>query len=468
MNAKVWTGFSKRINSTKQPTSGSDLTVNLKDGTSITHPTFQCSTVGSNVNYLYISDWGRYYFVTDAVQVTKDMVELHCDVDPLASGKTYIGNTKANITRTSSSVNLLVTDPRNSPTFKYDEKYTSILDLTQHGFSTSGTYIVGLVTDAGLNYYAMDSSKLASLCSALFNTSFLPSLINSFYDLKNILVSCIWVPFTPTGVGLDVALSVGGEALLDQNQQVVTAKRIATRYVSYSSGAVTVGYPNDNNYNVDNYLDAAPYTTGSLYLPFVGVVPFDCDIFFNDKTLTLLMILDQYTGDIVYYLVDSSSNPVATYQGNCATSVPIAGQTTAPGGAIPGALSIVGGAAGIIGGLAVGNLGAVAGGVGALASTSVGVQNSLSFHTQVNGKISSGVGSQLPLVAAAIIRTRRPCETAIESAWQADCGWEQHKDQQISSLSGYIQCTDASVDCPFTEGEKQSINSYLNSGFYYE
>ena len=171
MTLKTWTGFSKRINSTKQPTSGSDLAVKLKEGTSITSPTFICSSVGTSVNYVYSSDWGRYYFVTDAIQVTADQIELRCAVDPLASGKTYIGNTKANIERTTSSTNLLVTDPRNAPTFKYLTKYTSLKDLSSNGFSTSGSYICGFVTDNGLRYYVLDASKLADVCTGIFSSN---------------------------------------------------------------------------------------------------------------------------------------------------------------------------------------------------------------------------------------------------------------------------------------------------------
>ena len=38
----------------------------------------------------------------------------------------------------------------------------------------------------------------------------------------------------------------------------------------------------------------------------------------------------------------------------------------------------------------------------------------------------------------------------------------------ISSLSGYIQCMDASVDIPGYSSEKDRVNGYLNGGFYYE
>lgn len=39
---------------------------------------------------------------------------------------------------------------------------------------------------------------------------------------------------------------------------------------------------------------------------------------------------------------------------------------------------------------------------------------------------------------------------------------------QISNYSGYIQCESASIDIQGFEGEREEINRYLNSGFYYE
>ena len=38
----------------------------------------------------------------------------------------------------------------------------------------------------------------------------------------------------------------------------------------------------------------------------------------------------------------------------------------------------------------------------------------------------------------------------------------------ISNFSGYVQCSDASVSMPGTATEKDRVNSYLNSGFFYE
>ena len=58
--------FSKCINSTKQPTGvGTDVSVVLKEGCSVENPILVLTGNNFTYNYAYISDFGRYYFVTD-------------------------------------------------------------------------------------------------------------------------------------------------------------------------------------------------------------------------------------------------------------------------------------------------------------------------------------------------------------------------------------------------------------------
>lgn len=471
MQIKVYSGFSKRRNSTKQPTGGTTVTVVLKYPVDKVNPSFDVAATYAGSNYIYVSDWGRYYFVTGVTYLTKDIVTLKCASDPMASAKTDIGSVKAPVEFATSSTNLLVTDSRNRPTFKYDVVTTTILDLTAKTpafMHSPGRYVCGIVCDQGLKYFVFTESNLDNLCHALFKTSFIQAITNAFFDMKNVLISCIWLPFIPVNSGTEQIITVSGESLLDYNGNVVKAPVVSDRYHEYDGGSVTISYPYDGTYNVDNYLDAPPYTSGSIYLPFVGVVPFDPDIFFNDKTITLKMQIDQYTGDLVYEMHDSSGNMLATYQGNCATQIPVAGQTSNPSGAIPGALAVLGGGAGIAAGIATMNPAAIIGGVGAIAGGSAAGISSMSHHTQVNGNVSSGVGAQLPLVASVTVRTRRPTETAIETAFQTDNGWTYYKDETISNLSGYVKCYGASVSCSLTPGEIDTINGYMNSGFYYE
>ena len=100
MNITYWTDFTKRKNSTKQPTGGTQTTVRLKEPCGIYSPTFICSGVPESVKY--VQAWGRYYFVTD---VTHDGPELivSCASDPLATFKTAIGSTYADVEYTDGS-----------------------------------------------------------------------------------------------------------------------------------------------------------------------------------------------------------------------------------------------------------------------------------------------------------------------------------------------------------------------------
>ena len=81
--------FSKRRNSTKQPTSLSDTrTVTLKETTSQDRPTF--IVTGNNFNYNYCSWDGKYYFIEDIESLRNNEIAVHCVLDPLATYKAEI------------------------------------------------------------------------------------------------------------------------------------------------------------------------------------------------------------------------------------------------------------------------------------------------------------------------------------------------------------------------------------------
>ena len=81
--------FAKRRNSTKQPTSFTDVrTVNLKEGTSEDRPTFILA--GDLFGYNYVI-WGtKYYFIVDIVSLHNGLTEVSCILDVLATYKAEI------------------------------------------------------------------------------------------------------------------------------------------------------------------------------------------------------------------------------------------------------------------------------------------------------------------------------------------------------------------------------------------
>lgn len=465
MTITYWTGYSKKKNSTARPTSGTDATVTLKDDCSILNPVFDCAGVPDNVNYIYVSDFGRYYFVSDVVHITADRIQIHCSIDVLATYKSQIGGYNANVEYAASSTNVLVPDPRNSPTLEIDEAVSTAFDLTSYSFTTTpSTFIVGTVTDNGIKYCIMTASELETVCSTIYTTDFIQSLSNVIYDMKNIIASCIAIPYTPTKTVLVGGLLVGTTQLLSP------AYYVAGRMVHVLQGVtVSVTFPDPGGLGYHSYLDHAPYTTGSLYLPYVGVVPLDLDIIAADQQFIVDMYLDICTGDMVYRLSKITGDYIATYQGNCATQIPVSGTSlNNPMGALASGISAIGGVAQSIAGIASGNAALVGGGVASLAGSAMGMSQSLSLHTQVNGCISSAIGSQVGSVGKVMIYKRRPTEYNVNSAFKNISGLPYFKAATISSLSGYVKCAGASVTIPGYDAEKDAVNGYLNSGFFYE
>lgn len=69
----------------------STLVGTLRESTSILDPviTIESPTIG-NVNYMYIEEFGRYYYILDIVSVRNGVWALSCHVDVLMSWKTEI------------------------------------------------------------------------------------------------------------------------------------------------------------------------------------------------------------------------------------------------------------------------------------------------------------------------------------------------------------------------------------------
>ena len=105
MNVYFYT-FSKRINSTAQPTGGTLHTVTLKTPSSVMTPTISLVWSGSGspaaYNYAYISDYGRYYWVSNWTFSDRQWTAT-LNVDVLASYKTQIGGSSKYILRAADS-----------------------------------------------------------------------------------------------------------------------------------------------------------------------------------------------------------------------------------------------------------------------------------------------------------------------------------------------------------------------------
>lgn len=478
MNINVWSGFSKRINSTKQPTGGTQKTVYLKEETDIESPTFILDSLDFSINY--VEAFGHYYFA-HCRNLDGHRTEIICDIDLMATYKTNISGYTGFVEYAASSSNVLITDPRNKPTYDLVGAQT-LFNVAWDIDTGDGVYIVGVISSAAgavgtTDYYAMSKAQLIAFCNEVFSSNVITDLINDFQGVQNSFVSCIWLPFTVSFVtsnfttGSTDQIEIGRKTLTSVGYKIRSRKKS-----SYISGSLSwpVGY------TTKTYLHHAPYSTGVLYLPFVGCVDLDLDILGTDDSLGITYDLDVLTGDIIYHLNDAAFSGftanMATYSGNCATKVPVSGASVDGIGVGAGVMGVIGGIAAVA--IAAANPGAgaaveaaakkgISAGLAAAAAGAAAAARSMILHTQTNGAMSSAIGALSFSTAKAVIFMSVPAETNL-TAYRAEQGMPYFKTVTLSSLSGFIKCSDASVDCAADEAEKQTINGYLNSGFYLE
>lgn len=90
-----------------------DVEIYFKDDTELMHPTIKVRTdmLANNVNYLYISELGRYYFI-DNINYSKQCVYLNCTCDVLMTYRDKILNTETIVKRNENLYNLYQPDEK--------------------------------------------------------------------------------------------------------------------------------------------------------------------------------------------------------------------------------------------------------------------------------------------------------------------------------------------------------------------
>ena len=465
MQITYYSGFSKRINSTKRPTPGTGTTLTnvlLKEGADVIAPVFTINTLDMSINY--VEAFGNYYFC-ETRNLDGHRTELRCSLDHLATFKTQIGSYTGLIERTSASSNVMITDPLNTPTCEVAHAHVS----SNFSWSTdsTGCYIVGVAAKGGVKqgtttFYAMSKQGLADICDKIYDSNLWNQMWNQFNGVQNAIISSFWVPFSLGFVTTYFTGGVAGNFYI--GDEVITASdcyNIASRIHTEATVSITATFPFQfGGVQVPNYVYKAPYTTGTLYLPFVGEVELPIEIACDNPKFNIDAQMDIMTGDIIYYVSGEEAGLIGTYTGNFASKIPVSGATYDAIGTVQGAASM------IIGGITT-LAGNPAGGGAAMLSGMGSTVNSLRLHSQCNGGISSALGGLMYNYAKIDIHTALPAEPDLDS-WKAERGLPYNKTATISSLSGYVQCFGASVSIPGDGQEQSTVNGYLNSGFYYE
>lgn len=464
--------FSKRRNSTAIPTGQpTQKTIVLKENTSITSPSIVLAGNDVSYNYVYISTFGRYYFVNDITIISNGMTQYDLIEDVLASNKTAIGNTVAHIAYSSTGYDTKLVDSRVA--VKTSKQITSDSVQVKTGsnvgvFDSTGCFVLSVTNTEGSGNgfacsYVVDYTALQSLASFLMALDFTDpqtQLIKSIWKPFDAIISCTWLP---------VSLSVAGT-------QGTSANIVLGDYVTNVGGTLLGTVPritNTQNITVtprySDFRSVQPYTSYSLFIPMYGSVDLNAsDLRIADVGgLPIRWSLDIASGDFVVDIYQGASI-IQTFNFNIGVNCPIAQTSTNMTGTIASIGGTAGGIVGTIASALSGNaVGAAVGAVTALASgTSAAVSanvRSTSIKGGINGRAMQALGGSFILTEYAM-DTEDPTNANYIAKW----GRPVAKTEAISSHSGYVQCENASVDITGDSIERDEINSLLNTGIYYE
>lgn len=457
MTATFYSNFSKRINSTKRPTGGTNHTIRLKDATSIENPIFLLDSI--NLDYNYVKWNNHYYFIKDIIVSTNKVYEVQCIQDILATYKDDILGATAFVEYSTSNYNSSILDRRISSTSETSRKSSTNNSLVS--FFDGGSYIVSTVATSGTaNRYIMTAAninKMMSYINTITNDTLLDAAAKKYGSVLDCILGCTWVPFTPDNDGVPYPVILGDFTVPDLSCHRCSSTMIAHTWTT----SVTIPWVNTD-------VARRPMETMSLYLPAYGTIPLETSKYLGQASISLVITVD-ITGGITYG-IKNSGGTVDYFNASVGAQVPITSYTQSPVGML---LNIASNAYDTSGTILSDTILGSSSGIGKISD---------SFMSKIAGKLTtvghnaSSVGGQGGMTVGAmaqlndVITLTNYCyDFAMAQSGMATLyGRPYMAVTSLSTLTGYCKCNGASINIDGLSDDKESVNSFLNSGFYIE
>ena len=462
----VFYNHAKRNNSTKLPTGGVTIPCSLKDACSVVSPVLEIKTATKpDYNYAYISDFGRYYYITEWIY-DKGIWNCSLSVDVLTSWRDEIKSTKAQVLFSSSLYNLDVIDNRVASIGTYRRKsFTAdfVGTLTGQNVTPSGTFAINALSNTSTwatgttTAYFMTYQQMQLFARELVTPSVWEGLKQFFNNPMDGITECYYIPLD---ISKFIDLTVDGAVQIgDYTFPTATAKKAISTNFALRSYTTSIDIP----WLYDDFRRLGPYTELTMFVPFCGAKPINPEMVYDIDKLFIDYSVDIVTGNI-QAIVYNKEELLEEFSGNCKITLPV-GQTQSRVESVIGA---TGGAITAIAGFASGNV--ALGATGVLSAIS-------SVITPASVKTTGGMSGTIlgAILGNDLLRWQkfRLSATSRDTAdepenMRAIVGNALNKVTTLSDLTGYVQCYGASVTATATSGEIISINDYLNSGIYIE
>lgn len=481
ISVDFWNTFGKERDSTTQPAADSPAksTLNclLKDSTSILHPVLKIRVSGSptTLNYAYIADFHRYYWVDDWTYGNDGCWYCSLSVDVLATYRGFILLDEEYISRTSNSTYTDTTIPDNVyPTtvdiIEADQEFNSIFVSN----AVDGCFVLGVIangqqTFGAVTYYVMTQQALLLLIGQMMGSldwtgystqDIATSVLECFFNPFQYIVSCKYFPIqyaTIPGTAVET-IQYGHWAFSSIPAKVISP---ASCIVQSLNNSVTFPiHPQRDTGFI--WLEGAPYSNYRLFYPPYGTIQLDPKWFVDDPTLLLSFHLDLVSGNCLLQI----SNSVGTkmeLNTNVAVDVPLAQMPvdlqSALGNILPASTGnrVADSAIQSAGTLLSKFVGGVANTFGAEVSTDVSI---------LEGGGNLGALAVKPVLGAYFRKITTPAEKYIGSPC---CKTLTIGNLLQENKETFVQCSTSHIKAgwAYTE-EQEQLEQYLLNGFYLE
>lgn len=460
-NVVLYTNFSKPDNSLRLPTGGEPFPCLTVEPCGIVSPVISFARGNdwnpSQINYAYIEEWRRYYYVSEWMFNTGRWY-ASLVIDPLTSFREEILSQSEYVLRSSSSYDGKIIDEMYPATTDFTTNVLELDGVFDSSYLEGGTLVLGVAngkegSKGGITYYCGTQRQLTELFQFMYDTTdwlnganiddISNDLLKCLINPAQYLTSCMWFPISlakisngnqgtvgagwwETGITLDYAK---GECVL--------------------SGAFARGsHPQSGR---GYYLNCYPYTQLKLYVPGIGRLELDTNRFPGGGVINFRISVDTVTGLGTVFVYPATSNAPAGGQS-------MSGQIGVP-------ISLTSMMSDLLGGVsAVGNAIAQSPSVTALIGAAAGIADAakaVSPDVTVVGSNGNMSTFQYPVTYTAVYRN-------VVDDDPAHLGKPLCSKRTLSSLSGFTQCLHFDTNLPCTAQEMKMIKSYMESGVFIE
>lgn len=464
MTVTFYASFSKRRNSTKQPSGSSQGfgSVRLKEGTSMMKPVFLLSQVNWHWNY---ASWdSRYYYVIDIVSQGNEYFEIHCELDVLATFKTQIGNYSTLISRAASDQNYDVVDSiypaKTRPTTKRTQIASDGIFTTNQ---SEGTFLLGAMGTLGLDFYAFNAFQFNNFCYQAFpslGVSMSQWVARSLAEapaggINAVLSSIVLLKWLPIKYSLISSQLTSVTTVQLGCLEVTAPAGKISGDIAYRILSKTISFPDRDDAGArGRWLYLPPYANYSVYIPPFGQIAIDGSYLISSGLeLSADIMVEMMTGNVtlrLYYGIGySGPKMVGVYNTNVGVDLKSGGVGANAGG-------VLAGIAGAVASYYEKDYAGVAASIGSA------VKSAIPQPYQTGGGVSGPV-ADLGQNWYAYATYFDPIDEN-----QAELGRPLAEVKTISTLSGFVQCADAKLAIPGHAEEMVEVNTLLNSGIFYE